>query len=535
MKKDNPNGNGGRGGRLPAGAKKPEDRYPPLPAKKAADSFLREYTEPPKEKRERGRIFDGSFLLGALTQITAVLLSFLLVVYFGYHLVRAFSSDITTSGVFTITEKETVKGRAVLIRDEKLLDSQSGGYIDPLIEEGRRVSKGEAVCAHYASDRSGIRAEIRKIEKEIGLLKRSSGAGASSVGVLDNFELISSGYSDIMKALSSEDYSAATAMSDDWRVSLERKEYLAGSGNPITARLISLESRVSLLEASMGDPLSVTRADEPGYYFSVSDGYESVFGPSLVKEFTESAFREAMAVPAGRLSDAGKLVRGMTWYLAVEFEGTAVGALNPGDAAETEFLPSGRTVKLKLEKNVRTETGIISLFSSDSIPEDFVVPRFSDVSVTVREFSGYRVPVTAVHPYEDMTGVFTLHGGYVYFRKINVLTEGPGYYIVSPYEEVEEGPPASYSVPRYDMRGPVCDYATIKDFCVRNGIKPVNPPRNFRQGDKDVILDDILLMDHRDPGTKVLAGQSLLHYYYLSGLEQIIISGSDLFHGKVLN
>jgi hypothetical protein len=56
------------------------------------------------------------------------------------------------------------------------------------------------------------------------------------------------------------------------------------------------------------------------------------------------------------------------------------------------------------------------------------------VRITLGSTSGYRVPREAVHTVGEDVGVYVLVGNVIEFRRITVIGEGDGYYIVSTYE-----------------------------------------------------------------------------------------------------
>ena len=182
----------------------------------------------------------------------------------------------------------------------------------------------------------------------------------------------------------------------------------------------------------------------------------------------------------------------------------------------TNYTPDGEGgMYVSVRENVYDENGdFVLLFSSPDPPEDFAYLRCQRVRIEYEVYEGYRVPIEAVRHYDGMTGVYTLHGGYVYFRRINVLYEGEGYYIVSKYADIEEGKPKTYRILGFNEDGIVGDYdslhATAKKLSLEKSV-------------------------YNNGGMPLKYGYSTPYFYHLADLEEIIIVGSDLYHGKVLN
>ena len=54
--------------------------------------------------------------------------------------------------------------------------------------------------------------------------------------------------------------------------------------------------------------------------------------------------------------------------------------------------------------------------------------------ITLGSKTGYRVPSDAVHTVGEDTGVYILVGNMIEFRRITIIGEGEGYYVVITYE-----------------------------------------------------------------------------------------------------
>ena len=485
------------------------------------------------KKREIGIGFDSDFFFGILTRAVSAVLAAVLVIYFGYHLIHMFTEDVSVVGVTSISQTETAEGVAWFIRDDRPLGG-GDGYPYPVLADGSRAGKGEAVCRFYAADLTPVREEIAATDREIAMLRAEVGANVSSTGLKQTWSEASDAYGSLMKAVSVGDYASAASLSDSLREKFGRRTFISGGGNSLTAELSRLTARRSALLSSLGTPLKTVSAPESGYWFSSSDGLESAFGPSLAALFSEEAFNAAKAAEPGPVSAAGVFCVSSRWYLAVEFDGFDADLLEP-DREYPVTAGSSRVVSMTLETKIRTSDGMLLLFSSDIFPSDFSWQRSFRVSVPVREYDGYRIPISAMRSYEGMTGVYTLNGGYVCFRRTEVLTEGPGYYLVASYEDAESGPPRTYEVLRRGSRSAgdgyifVIGVASMLGLEREDGRRPPDAPTD-RRG-----IAEILTLHYDDRGIPVESQKTYPYYYHLSALESVIVEGSNLYHGKVLN
>jgi hypothetical protein len=81
----------------------------------------------------------------------------------------------------------------------------------------------------------------------------------------------------------------------------------------------------------------------------------------------------------------------------------------------------------------------VLIFSCDRTPKGFSFLRTQRVQSVVEQVTGYRVPVEALREHNGEKGVYILHDSSVEFRRISIVREGTGYYIVQTYEQDAAG------------------------------------------------------------------------------------------------
>ena len=462
--------------------------------------------------------FDFSYLFSAVVQIGVALCAVATVLYFAYHLINEFAEPVTTTPAVTVRQAAYTEANAYIIRDERpITSSHASGFIDMRVKEGERVGKGEILCDIYPAAEEQLRGEIALLDYEIALLETARENAASSGSIAAVGKEISKNYASVMDLIAEGRLADAGAISDSLRSSLSALAILSGEGGGISARLSALKEERAAAISRLGGSIATPRADAIGYFFSDCDGYENVFNADLIENFNNERFAAAIASsPEPTSLCIGKMVSSSKWYVAVALSAKENRSYRVGKSYNVIFSDNaGRSVSMKLEKSVYDENGdFVLLFSSPDPPEDFAYLRCQRVRIEYEVYEGYRVPIEAVRHYDGMTGVYTLHGGYVYFRRINVLHEGEGYFIVSKYADVENGKPKYYRVLGFDHVGFIREYDKIRGVARSLGLE-----RTF----------------YENGGDPLKYGYSDYHFYHLADLEQIILVGNDLYHGKVLN
>ena len=106
------------------------------------------------------------------------------------------------------------------------------------------------------------------------------------------------------------------------------------------------------------------------------------------------------------------------------------------------------TFDMTLTRLVAKEQGEGSLlvFKSDLVPAPGLLSRSEQVSLEAKQVSGLMVPTAAVRylPAEegsaiaDSTGVYVKVGNKLVFRRVRILCESSGYYVVKEFSSSEE-------------------------------------------------------------------------------------------------
>jgi hypothetical protein len=475
---------------------------------------------------ERARIgFDFSYFFSSLAAIAVALLSVGLVLYFGYHLVKNFTNDVETAFPQKVSETQYREGEGYIIRDEIPVRTTISGTPDYAVFDGERVALGERLCSLYDSLPEDARAQIEAIDREIALLEASIDPGVVSGGLPAATASVSEKYALVMKYLGRGEYEKAAALADSLRAAMNHVEWLVGNTDDLSLRVSVLLGERSELLASYGRNMGTINSSSPGYFFTECDGYEGVFSTKVLDGLTVGSFAELISTErASTEGCVGKLVGDPVWYVAVPLSGEDADGFEAGKRYNVLFSDNkNQSISMKLERVVldiedhdsdgdRKEAVLV--FSTKEMPRDFEYIRVQNIHIEYATYDGYRVPMSAVHYYKGMVGVYAQNGGYILFRRISPIYEGDGYYIVNDYSTAEPGLPKTYPCLGFSDFGCFDDYRTLEDMAERHGWER----KNYDNG-----------------GVGVVMGQSLEYYYHLSEHEQMVTFGRELYHGKALN
>ena len=111
----------------------------------------------------------------------------------------------------------------------------------------------------------------------------------------------------------------------------------------------------------------------------------------------------------------------------------------------TVFDIKERNIRVTLEK-IGESNGdrTLLVFSCNTMPEGFDYTRYQSFKLDISSIEGYRVPIEALQRIvdkdtgEEKIGVYILDASVVYFRKVEIIAEGNGYYIVAKLDKSKE-------------------------------------------------------------------------------------------------
>lgn len=470
------------------------------------------------KKKENIPLFDSQYFFTAIKRMLAAVAALGLMVYMVIQLAGNLSPTVTTTAAIRTEESLYESAAAYILRNERVLTSAvSGAMVYPL-PDGARAASDEITAYIYPSDDADKNLRIAEIDTEIALLRSALQKSASAENVHDVSASLTNEYSALMALAASHDYGTAASDASALRKLLIRYDAYRGKNNDIDTVISKLNAEKTSLEAMRGNVTGTVKAPYSGYYFRYCDGYEQIFTAELADNFTSDGFYSALAsTPVIPTNVAGKIVDGSVWYIIVPMTDRDNGHYTTGNVYNIFFSDNdGVTIPMTLEKKIADEKngGTLLLFSTNRMPDGFSYIRTQNIRIEREILSGYRVPMSAVRSYRGMTGVYTLHGGRVYFRRINILSQNDDYCMVSEYSAVGNDRQPTYKVLGFNANGLMGEYESLHRYAKSKGWE-----RRF----------------YDNGGTPVKYGTKEDYYYFLDEFEDIILTGRKLYDGKALS
>lgn len=387
-----------------------------------------------------------------------ILCILLAALYCCYQLYQWRVPSVKTEVALEQSVYNAVDAQVFMVRDEYILSNTASGKVIPLVEDGKRVAKGDVVAMVFQNDADAANyLRARELKSQIDHYQQLAKHLSS---VSDINALNEEAFSILLDCLDTADsgqFSQFGERTDELGDLMIRRQMTMGEEIDFTSMISALESELDGISVADSADMKIT-AERSGYYISSTDGLEGTIPYGQVSSVTQETLNkalEAKAQPAaGRV---GKMVDSFDWYLLCTIEEKQALSFERGDSitvrmpfsaagefkAEVENIAQSEggknlvTLKCNLMNenfaNLRQETAQLVT----SITVYYAKPQSEDgsgekESPKPRQYvvdKGIRVSSSAVRVLDGEKGVYVQRGNVARFRKLNIVYSDQTYVI----------------------------------------------------------------------------------------------------------
>lgn len=354
------------------------------------------------------------------------------VVCYEINMVR--SSDIRTQPATATTYKNSVTVKMFAVRDEKLINGSAASTFVPLLQDGERVSGGQAIAAQFSrSESASTYVQLENMQEELRRYENLN--SQQNLNELDMSKLnaqADSYFYDMLDEIRNGTLSELDDVSADFIDKQTAKQILINGNIDFSEKISSLKSSIASLTAQLG-AVDYLKAGDTGYYVSSADGYENVLDFSNIENITADSIKKALSASPSPVSDnvKGKLVCGYTWYFVGVIDKSTATKLNDGDLVTIKCDNASRSeidAQVYYRGPINSDETVIIL-SSMIMDADIARLRIEDVEIIINETDGIRVNKSAVRIVNGHQGVYVRVGNIIKFRCLDVIYTGDDYVI----------------------------------------------------------------------------------------------------------
>lgn len=348
--------------------------------------------------------------------------------------------DKTSVDTVMFSTRQSLHFVGVIVRDETLVYSEmaGSGVLNYEVPDGSRLSKHSQIARVYRSDdQIYYRYIIDKLSLEIDALQKAQNKGTTEYA---QPEFISSGinerYKSILSGVVKNDLSSLEENKLEMLKLMCINNIASNAESSYDERLSYLTGQRSSYESMLVSPLHVVNSVDSGYFTSVTDGYESLLSIEDIPNMTVESINEVISNPQpGGNTDSnviGKVFKDYNWKLVGVIDTPDRYFVN--DTYNVEFTNIGKTYKGFVESITLTGNGneAIMVIDFNQIDAEIAAARVVDAEILFGEYSGIKVPRTAIRFVDGEKGAYVLEGERMSFKKLDVIFEGD-IYVLSRY------------------------------------------------------------------------------------------------------
>lgn len=387
---------------------------------------------------------DKKYLKQVALYVLSVALSIGLLLYIGYHLFYGLTQKTETATATVATVGSALDMDVYIFRDEIPLPISQSGSCVPSAADGEKVGVGRVVASLYDASQPDTVSRIAGLEKQLLVLEQIKN---SNLSVRDTSSVDSEIYgivADIVSAARRGDGAGIASLRATLISEWDRRASLTGSASDVDGAILRLQEEKEALTRSLGPCRQQVVTSRGGYYYSFCDGYEETFTAAQAESMSLSEFRALTQTSPATASTAGKLATSYTWY-AVGIASRESGKTMVEGMTYPVTFPHNdeKTLLLTLLRIVEEGDQAMLVFRGDTLPAGFLLSRSQPVSVVCEEFTGLRIPASALRSQGGVTGVYIRHGSTVYYRAVKIILEEEDWCLVEIHPE--EDPPQGHT------------------------------------------------------------------------------------------
>ena len=372
-------------------------------------------------KSKKNKIKWGRFVI-----IGAVVAYLIMFVYTFF----AQSIKATTIVYGELEVAETVYG--YITRNEQIVTCDLNGELYPVMNEGERVSKAQAVAVVENNNSEIISNKIKELTRKMGSF--------SSPSVFNNdIMLIDTEVNSILNSLMTSNYnegfSSLKNIRDNIENKLNKKSSIIGENSAKGSAEREYYEEIKKYESQLTYARQELVAPIAGTVAYKLDGYENVFSSKSISDY-EAETLEELDVPTGELvgsikENSFKIVDNIEGYVTV---------ISSSDRAKNAIVDkkiklrfpeiSQEAITGKIEFVTMEDDKAIITFRINRGIEELINYRKIKVDMIWENETGLKVPTKSIKNENDKSKIFVINGNRVLEKEINVLAESNGTAII---------------------------------------------------------------------------------------------------------
>lgn len=365
------------------------------------------------------------------SKILKAFIVILISVFAIHQIASSVYKPIKTESASFSTVADGLDVTGLVIRNETLVRYSSGGVMHFITGDGSRAPKDGVIANIYDSETASITlSRIDSVSKKIADLEEMlsyNDLEAADLDVINN--KVKQSLNKLVVSGADSNFEKISDCTENLLSSLNRRQAALGETADFSQQLSALKTELSGLSSSLPAPKDTVKAEISGYFVSKADGYENILKCDSLDSITPEYLKGIKPEEVG--SDVvGKLVSDYEWYIAATVP--INDSLNYKEGDELTIYTSVKSFP-KLPATVKKinissdSSSAVVLFSCNDMNSELASVRSAPMTIVKKEYSGLKIPKSALRVVDSKRGVYVLTGMQVKFVEVNIIYSADNY------------------------------------------------------------------------------------------------------------
>lgn len=365
----------------------------------------------------------------------------LIAVFFVHQAAAAIYKPISTESAAYYTAADGLNITGLIIRNETLVKSQSGGVMHFIASDGSRVAKDGVIANIYDNESASITlTNIDSVNTKIADIEEMLSYNDLEAADLDMINSrVQKSLDSMIVSVAGGNFNNYSECRENLLSSLNRRQIAMGETADFSSQLAALKSELASLSASLPAAKGTIKAEKSGYFVSKTDGYEQTLTADILDTLTPEKLDSVKAeqTPADVI---GKIVSDYEWYIAAKVSINESLKYKEGDSltiyTSVKSYPQMPVTVKKINISESSSSAVL-LFECSDMNSELATMRTGPMTVVKKEYSGLKIPKSALRVVDSKRGVYVLTGMQIKFVEVNVLFSNDSYIICEKQTEDE--------------------------------------------------------------------------------------------------
>lgn len=374
-----------------------------------------------------------------------ILIAIIIILFLTYLLVSLASQQVNWAYAENITFSESESFKAIVIRDEQVINSKNKGECYYRYYNGEKVAKGSVIAEYYSSGeqvRNKNHAETLRNEiSELNKISEQNKYYSADLGTVTS--QIKSQIYGVIDAFEENDFSAFYKTRTELLNSYNRRGLILGENENYDAACAEIQAKIKELGDTNANPIARDFAPSSGYFVNFIDGLEEVYDYKKITEITELPKIPEIDDEQTEKTNSTKIVRSAKSYIVFQIDKNTAAKIGDKKTISIKLPTFSNRLTVTIDAINKTQTGeyivVLSTMSENSM---LMTARQMDINVYFEEYEGLKVDINSIRTTkndkgETQTGVYVQVGKYIKYKKVNVLYYGDEFAIIKSGESLK--------------------------------------------------------------------------------------------------